>query len=225
VSELGDFVRAARRRSGLSVEQFGLRINRGQKWIYRLETGGRCQPDLSDLEAITVACGLTAWERRYLYLLAGRPSTWQPGEPDIAEYLERVPEPRAWISASGNYFNSEFRRLFPGCEGMRDMVHWHFEHPMAKVVIVNWSEIADWWVATGRLRCASEPDNAALADSLAKNLTNDAFRELWQAQTIPHDPAPRIWVVRDGRHEVNVEVQIWRHAYLSGALLAGFTRE
>ena len=59
----------------------------------------------------------------------------------------------------------------------------------------------------------------------AKNLTDDAFRELWQAQTIPHDPAPRIWVVRDGRHEVNVEVQIWRHAYLSGALLAGFARE
>ena len=80
-------------------------------------------------------------------------------------------------------------------------------------------------MATGKVRCAAEPDNADLEDSLMKNLTSDEFRRRWEAQVIPLDPSPRIWRVMDGGREIGLDMQVWRHSFLSGALLAGFVRE
>lgn len=225
---LGDFVRAARQRVNLSARELAEKINHSATWVYRIENGDRSDPHQSDLAAIAGACNLTPWETRYLYLLA---DAWPPaegfGDQPLGEYLERIEQPTAWIAHGGqSYFNAEFRRLFRDVEDYRDMTHWHYAHPDARRIVINWEEIADWWVATGKLRMAADRNNPAITNSLDANLAAPDFRARWERQVIPLDPSNRIWHIRDSDtgELLALDMRLWRHPYRTGAMLAGFVR-
>lgn len=227
---LGEFVRAVRMRCGLSGAELADAINHSLTWLYRLENGQRATPTTAALESIAAACDLSPWETRYLFLLAGLPPPPAAafGGKAIGEFLERFAAPMAWISSEGSSsWNAEWRRLFKECERHQDIAHWHFNNPLARRIVLNWDEIGDWWVSAGRLRVAQDSSDPMLAYTLMRNLENPEFQQRWDRQVIPFDPSARVWVVRDIDNDVvlNVQIQIWRHPYIPGALVAGFLRD
>lgn len=227
--DLGEFIRAARVRAHMSAPDLAHHISRSSTWLYRVETGDRGRAEPRDLEAVATILHLSAWEHRYLYLLAGFPPPPSGfGDQPLGEYLERLTEPTCWISFDGpSYFNAEFRRIFKNVEDYRDMVDWQYNHPLSRQIIMNWEDIADWWVATGRLRVAQESNHPGVNEHMAHNLANDQFRARWERQVIPVDPSNRIWHLYDidNERELLVDMRVWRHPYRTGTMLAGFTRE
>lgn len=224
---LGEFIRAARLRAGLSGAELADAICHSLTWLYRLENGQRATPTVAALEAISTVCKLSPWEIRYLFLLAELQPPPQAGfgSQPLGEYVNRLSEPAAWISPEGScYWNAEWRRIFTESERHQDIANWHFNNPVARQIIDNWDEVADWWVSAGRLRMAQDSRDPMLAYTLRRNLENPDFRRRWEQQVIPFDPSARVWVVRDLDHEVvrRIHIQIWRHPYIPGALVIGF---
>lgn len=137
--------------------------------------------------------------------------------------MNLLPYPMAWIGPEprSSYHNPEFLRLFKDADRYRDMAHWHFEHPLARSIIINWEDIADWWVGAGHLRVAQEPDDPSILLMLERNLEMLDFRARWDRQVIPHDPSSRRWIVcdLDAESEAVYDMQIWRHPFWPGAML------
>lgn len=224
--QLGAFVRAARIRAGVSGTTLANRINHSSTWVYRVETGDRAAPSPEVLNSISTALSLAAWERWYMFLLAGEiPTYTDPIDgARVGPYIDVMRGPAAWIDHhGGDYLNDEFRRLFKGVETARDIVHWHFEDPRAREVINNWDEIADWWIATRKYRMAVNPDDPNFAAALRISLEIPEFARRWNDQIIPVDPRNRIWQVRDLDNgvELAVDMRVWRNYFRNGALLIG----
>jgi len=140
--------------------------------------------------------------------------------------MDTIPQPTAWLTCGPDtYHNPEFLRLFKDAEQYRDMTHWHFEHPDAHRIVENWEEIAEWWVATGRLRAVTDPHDQELARCLELNLANPEFRVIWESQVIPVDPSSRKWYVNDIDDGVQlaIDMRVWRHPYRNGMMLTGFS--
>lgn len=221
---LGRFVRAVRKRAGLTANQLADTISRSSTWLYRLEHDERADPQATDLDSIAAACSLSTYEQRYLYLLADKvPPAVGLADNTMARYLETFGGPSAWIDGKGSsIYNSEFRRLFIGAENYRDIVHWHFESPDAKRILQNWDEIAAWWVGVARHYLAYG-GSEALTNSLQATMESDEFRTRWQQQTIPRDPASLIWFVNDLETSklLIIDQRLWIQPYRNGVLVGG----
>lgn len=221
---LGPFVRAVRRRTRLSVNQLAEKMERSPTWLYRLETNDRADPQTNDLDAIAAACNLSTYETRYLYLLADKvPPAVGLSDTSMADYLEFFGGPALWIDGNGtSLYNAEFRRIFKGIDDYRDIVHWHYSSPDAKRVIQNWEQIAGWWVGVARHYLAYG-GSTDIISSVKETMQTDAFRQHWQQQTIPQDPATQIWFVNDidNLATLTIEVRLWIQPYRNGVLLTG----
>ena len=227
---LGEFVRAARSRAGLGAAELAQAIARSQTWLYRLEHGERSDPMDVDLDNIAKACGLSTWEHQYLFLLAARwPTVELLDSQPVVAYLDRIPQPTAWITNDeDSHYNAAFLRLFKDADQFRDMVHWQYGHPDAQRILVNWSEIADWWVSTGRTRILVDRHNPAYLKAVELNLKHyPDFRKRWDSQVIPLDPSSRTWFVNDldRGDQLAIDMRAWRHPYRSGIMLTGFLRD
>ena len=67
------------------------------------------------------------------------------------------------------------------------MVHWQYGHPDAQRILVNWSEIADWWVSTGRTRILVDRHNPAYLKAVELNLKH--YPDFRKALGKPGHPA------------------------------------
>ena len=224
--QLGEFVRAARTRAGLSGSDLAAKIARSTTWLYRLESGDRSDPQPADLNEISTACHLTPWEQRYFYLLAGYPPPIDQFGTKPFEYLDLFETPLAWVAGwtADSHFNPEFRRLFKGCDEHALFAQWLFGEAESKRILLNRDAVLDWWVAVGRQVVAQNTYDMGLKGATNLALEIPEYRRRWDQQVIPQDPSGRIWRVYDIDNDVELRLDVrqWRHPYRSGIMLAGF---
>lgn len=219
---LGEFVRAARQRAGMSIAELAEKTTYSVTYLYGIEQGRKI-PTVKVLTVLAHAFSLTAWEERYLLALCGRITP--PGDvnsKDIQGYLDALsPHPAAVIDTEWTVqaWNSSFEQVFRGIHIMPNLLHWHYSSAASRITLLNWQETSDWCIGHFRMELAI--GRARLAPMIEALRMMPGFRAQWDAQVIPINPSTRWWTIRDREdgHERTFDMQVWRGA--EGALLLG----
>lgn len=209
-SILGAFIRAHRERQppprvgerrrtpGLRREELAEAAGVGTTWITWLEQGRAVSASPAALARLADALHLNTAERTSLFDLAGRRDPVAPAQPqsEVAPALLALPAlftgpaylldhtwtARAWNSAAARLFGGW---LDQGSD--RNLMHFVFLSPVARVLIVDWPERTRRLVAEFRAdfsRRPREPGLHALVDRLLAE--SPVFCQLWQAQSVLH---------------------------------------
>lgn len=220
--ELGEFVRSARMRIGLSGQELADRAGWSLRSIYNIERGQQPASDKA-LEALPASLELSAFETYYLTALAGRvmpppkieDSPIQPyldgANPNLAALMSPDWTAQAW--------NSRWENVFHGLWLAPNLGQWLYATTAARRTIANWDWAAKWTVSQMRFEFAVNPE--AVWPMLRSLLAMDSFRAEWDAQVIPVNPASQPWLINDpgGSGLMTVHMRSWRAS--AGVLALG----
>jgi transcriptional regulator with XRE-family HTH domain len=212
-SILGAFIRAHRERRpspaqsggrrrtpGLRREELAEAAGVGVTWITWLEQGRDVSASPAALARLADALHLSPAERASLFDLAGRrdPVVLTEPQTDLSPHLLALPSlfagpaylldhtwtARAWNAAAARLFTGW---LDEGADPDRNLLHFVFLSPTAKVLIADWPERARRLVAEFRADYSRRPRDAemrALIDALSEK--SPLFPQLWREQLVLH---------------------------------------
>nr|WP_255525518.1 helix-turn-helix domain-containing protein [Mycolicibacterium sp. BK634] len=230
MSALAGFIRAARARVGLTQPELANRVYHSLSWLRRIERGDGAALTNADVRNFAEVLHLQPWEVQYLHLMLGTsPETTRPMDDSaMVSYVDALnPHPAVWLSIDGDsHANDAFRSLLPHITGADFVGAWFFS-PAAKNVVVNWDQVADWWISEAKFRIAYDNHDhffSNLVDDLIKVLPE--FAERWNANQIPGNPEPPVWIIRrpDGV-TVRVCMRVWWQSHRNGLLIQGVVQQ
>ena len=190
--------RGTRRVSGLRREEVAVLAGVSADYYARLEQGRERSPSSQVLDAIARALRLDSDSRGHLYRLAGMNPHLRAGssrdlvDPALLGLLDSFPAAAAYVL--GPSFDilatngAASALLAPFAEsdatGPLNMVRVLFLHPEAKSVFVEWDTVTRATVHALRLNASYDPNNPAILAIVDEMRSVDAFRALWDDQTV-----------------------------------------
>ncbi|GAB2464535.1 transcriptional regulator with XRE-family HTH domain [Conyzicola lurida] len=190
--------RENRRVPGLRREEVAGLAGVSADYYTRLEQGRERGPSAQVLDAIARALHLDADSRGHLFRLAGMTPSLRTGtsrdllDPALLALLDSFPAAAAYVL--GPSFDilatngPAAALLSPFAEAGDDapvnMVRVLFLHPDAKTVFVEWDSVTRATVHALRLNAGIDPSNRAILTLVDEMLVVDAFRALWNDQTV-----------------------------------------
>ncbi|TXN28945.1 helix-turn-helix transcriptional regulator [Lacisediminihabitans profunda] len=190
--------RGTRRVAGLRREEVAVLAGVSADYYARLEQGRERSPSSQVLDAIARALRLDRDSRGHLYRLAGMNPSLRAGssrdlvDPALLTLLDSFPAAAAYVLGPSFDIlatNSAAAALLapfaqPGADGPLNMVRVLFLHPDAKSVFIEWDSVTRATVHALRLNAGYDPNNPAIMALLDELLPVDAFRTLWNDQTV-----------------------------------------
>ncbi|GAA4509737.1 helix-turn-helix domain-containing protein [Actinoallomurus oryzae] len=191
-----------RRTPGLRREEVARLAGVSEGYYVRLEQGRAPHPSASVLGALARTLRLSADEREHLFALAGEAGP-EPERAPLAtgahRMLELLSPPTAAYVINGRSdvlaWNDTAAALFGHLvEGTRppNNVRYVFTDPGARDLFVDWPAIAADSVAHLRAAAGHRPDDAELAELIARlHEVSPDFRRLWAARGLRHKTGGR----------------------------------
>ncbi|CAN5196288.1 helix-turn-helix transcriptional regulator [soil metagenome] len=190
--------RGARRVAGLRREEVAVLADVSADYYARLEQGRERGPSSQVLDALGRALRLDADARGHLYRLAGMNPQLRAGsfrdlvDPALLGLLESFPTAAAYVLGPSfdilatNTIASALLSPFsePSDDAPLNMVRVLFLHPDAKGVFVEWETVTGATVHALRLNAGIDPSDLSIAGLVDEMLAVDAFRTLWEDQTV-----------------------------------------
>jgi transcriptional regulator with XRE-family HTH domain len=190
--------RGTRRVPGLRREEVAVLAGVSADYYARLEQGRERSPSSQVLDAIARALRLDSDSRGHLYRLAGMNPNLRAGssrdlvDPALLTLLGSFPAAAAYVLGPSFDIlatNAPAAALLAPFEDDADaaplnMVRVLFRHPEAKNVFVEWDKVTSATVHALRLNAGYDPTNPAIVALLDEMLAVEAFRTLWEDQTV-----------------------------------------
>ena len=187
-----------RRVSGLRREEVAVLAGVSADYYAHLEQGRERSPSSQMLDAIGRALQLGSDGRGHLYRLAGMNPNLHAGssrdlvDPALLTLLDAFPTAAAYVLGPSfdilatNGIAAALLSPFDDLqdEAVLNMVRVLFRHPEAKTVFVEWQLVTRATVHALRLNAGFDPRNPAIASLVDEMLSVEAFRLLWQDQTV-----------------------------------------
>jgi transcriptional regulator with XRE-family HTH domain len=190
--------RGTRRVAGLRREEVAVLAGVSADYYARLEQGRERSPSSQVLDAIGRALHLDSDSRGHLYRLAGMNPNLRAGSsrdlvhPALLELLDSFPGAAGYVlgpafdilatNGPAAALLSPFAQ--EGKEAPINMVRVLFLHPEAKNVFVEWETVTGATVHALRLNAGLDPNNPAIVALVDELLVVEAFRTLWDDQTV-----------------------------------------
>jgi transcriptional regulator with XRE-family HTH domain len=194
-----------RRTPGLRREEVAKLAGVSLTWYTWLEQGRNINVSEQVLNSIARALGLTATERRHLFLLAGENPPPDAGSSrlvgeDTQHFLDLLDPCPSWVF-DGCFdiiaWNKSAAALLVNIEGRKESelnALWlMFNDPGAKTILPDWEREARRLVGLLRAESARQLGNPRFVSLLAELLrTSPSFRDLWEAHdVVPFSPSVR----------------------------------
>lgn len=190
--------RGSRRVAGLRREEVAVLAGVSADYYARLEQGRERSPSSQVLDALGRALQLDSDSRGHLYRLAGMNPNLGAGssrdrvDPALLALLDSFPAAAAYVLGPSfdilatNAIASALLSPFTDAaeEAPLNMVRVLFLHPDAATVFVEWDLVTRATVHALRLNAGSDPGNSAIAALVDEMLRIEAFRMLWQDQSV-----------------------------------------
>jgi transcriptional regulator with XRE-family HTH domain len=190
--------RGTRRVTGLRREEVAVLAGVSADYYARLEQGRERSPSSQVLDAIGRALRLDSDSRGHLYRLAGMNPHLRAGssrdlvDPSLLTLLDSFPAAAAYVlgpsfdilatNAAAAALLSPFEEA--GADRPLNMVRVLFTHPEAATVFIEWDTVTRATVHALRLNAGFDPNNPAIVALLDEMLPVEAFRALWEDQTV-----------------------------------------
>ncbi|MFD6357374.1 helix-turn-helix domain-containing protein [Nocardia tengchongensis] len=206
VPTFGQALRRLRDERGFSREHLAYSAGVSASYVTLLEKGERGNPTRSVVEALLrcldTMIPLTATDRRHLFDLAGLRSEDSPTPEELLASL--TPDERdalhlfhptlaAYLDVCGNVLdaNDAWYAALPGLREERNVFHWLFGNPVAKLVEAEWQTEARLYVLWLRMTLGRTPDDPALNALVADLARYPHFRHYWTDNTVEFTPPVR----------------------------------
>lgn len=187
-----------RRVAGLRREEVAVLAGVSADYYARLEQGRERNPSSQVLDAIGRALRLTPDARGHLYRLAGMNPQLRSGssrdlvDPALLTMLDSFPGSAAYVLGPSfdilatNPVAAALLSPFEDADDARqlNMVRVLFTHPEATTVFVEWDTVTRATVHALRLNSGFDPRDPAIASLVAEMMDIEAFRALWDDQTV-----------------------------------------
>ncbi|MDF2444678.1 MAG: hypothetical protein JWR01_2881 [Subtercola sp.] len=190
--------RGTRRVTGLRREEVAVLAGVSADYYARLEQGRERSPSSQVLDAIGRALRLDTDARGHLYRLAGMNPNLRAGtsrdlvDPALLTLLDSFPAAAAYVLGPSFDIlatNSVAAALLdpfraPGDETPLNMLRVLFLHPQAKTVFAEWKILTRSTVHALHLNAGYDPLNPAIVAVVDEMMSVEAFRILWEEQTV-----------------------------------------
>jgi len=187
-----------RRVVGLRREEVAVLAGVSADYYARLEQGRERGPSSQVLDAIARALQLDSDARGHLYRLAGMNPSSLTGtsrdlvDPALLTLLDAFPGAAAYVLGPSfdilatNAVAASLLSPFDDGGNARplNMVRVLFLHPHARSVFVEWDAVTSATVHALRLNAGFDPSSAAIASLVDEMQNVEAFRALWDDQTV-----------------------------------------
>jgi transcriptional regulator with XRE-family HTH domain len=194
---LAGFLRAARRRRGLSREKLAFAASVSSSYIAQLESGEKGHPSALTLRSLAGPLALRPEELRHLFDLAKSPHDDDPGEPAETVDASITPEMQAaidhldptlagYVDRHWNVLatNTAYARAFPGLVDSGNVLRWLLTVHAAKNVMIEWEKetalTVDWFRGLAGTH-GSDPWHQELLDELSDR---PEFRQMWADHSV-----------------------------------------
>ncbi|MGW4356385.1 helix-turn-helix transcriptional regulator [Nocardia sp. NPDC004582] len=212
IPTFGQALRRLRDERGFSREHLAYSAGVSASYVTLLEKGERGNPTRSVVEALMrcldTRTPLTPTDRRHLFDLAGIRVEDNPDPeelhasltPDQHEALALFhPALAAYVDPCGNILdaNDAWYAAFPGVREDRNIIHWMFGNPVAKLVIADWQSEAGLYVQWLRATVGRIPDDPAITALVADLARYPHFRHYWSEGGVDFVPPVRTQRLRN----------------------------
>ncbi|MFE5284788.1 helix-turn-helix transcriptional regulator [Nocardia sp. NPDC056611] len=225
IPSFGQALRRLRDERGFSREHLAYSAGVSASYVTLLEKGERGNPTRSVVEALLrcldTKAPLTPTDRRHLFDLAGLRVDDAPTSEDLydsltADQREALalfhPALAAYIAPGGDVLdaNDAWYAAFPGLREDRNIFHWLFGNPIAKLVEPDWKTEARLYVQWLRMTVGRLPDDPSLTTLVSDLARYPHFRHYWSEGTVDFTPPVRTLRLRNPNsgtiREYNVQV-------------------
>jgi DNA-binding XRE family transcriptional regulator len=179
----------SRRVAGLRREEVAVLAGVSADYYARLEQGRECHPSAQVVDAIARALRLDADAQGHVYRLAGlSPSQKSTASrmsvhPSLAQLLGSFPCASARILSPAFDVlatNAVADALLPFMGAGRNLIRELFHHPDARILLVDWAEVAQLGVRALRLNAGHFPQDARIREVVQECLSeSDEFAAFW----------------------------------------------
>lgn len=187
-----------RRVAGLRREEVAVLADVSADYYARLEQGRERGPSAQVLDALGRALRLDTHARGHLYRLAGMNPNLRAGssrdlvDPALLALLDSFPASAAYVLGPSfdilatNAIAAALLSPFadPDEDEPLNMVRVLFSHPLATEVFVEWETVTGATVHALRLNAGVDPNDSSIAALVDEMLKVEAFRALWDDQTV-----------------------------------------